>query len=331
MLLVGGEGTRLRPLTFRRPKALLPLLNQPLLSHELCLLARHGVTDIVLAVGYRADALRAALGDGSRWGVRLTYVEDPAPLGTAGAIKNAQPHLPGPFIAMNGDLVYDVDVATVARAHLDAGALITFCLRRVADISRYGLIQFDDRGRVTAFKEKQTEDETGRNTVTSGLYVMSPEVFDRIPAGCEFSNELDLFPGLLRAGKALCAHVPAGEGYWADVGTVESYLQTTRDLLEGAVPWCGPQVAPDVRLGDGAEVRGPVHIAPGVVIEAGAVVGPHVTLGAGCRIGSRAHVVASVLWEGVAVGEGAEVSASVLADGVRVPAGANHFQEALVP
>lgn len=330
-MLVGGEGTRLRPLTFRRPKALLPLLNQPLLSHELCLLARHGVTDIVLAVGYGADALRAALGDGSRWGVTLTYVEDPAPLGTAGAIKNAQPHLRGPFIAMNGDLVYDVDVAAVAQTHLDAGAVITFCLRRVDDISRYGLIQFDDHGRVTAFKEKQTVDETGRNTVNSGLYVMSTEVFDHIPPACEFSNELDLFPALLCAGKLLRAHVPDRDGYWADVGTLESYLQTARDLLEGAVSWCGPQVAPDVRLGCDAEIREPVHIAPDVAIEAGAVVGPHVTLGAGCRIGPRARVVASVLWENVVVAEGAAVEASVLADGVRIPVGAKHFQEALVP
>lgn len=331
MLLVGGEGTRLRPLTFRRPKALLPLLNQPLLSHELCLLARHGVTDIVLAVGYRADALRAELGDGGRWGVRLTYVEDPAPLGTAGAIKNAEPHLRGPFIAMNGDLVYDVDVAAVARAHLDAAAVITFCLRRVDDIARYGLIQFDDLGRVTAFKEKRTVDETGRNTVNSGLYVMSTEVFEHIPPGCEFSNELDLFPGLLRAGKALRAHVPARDGYWADVGTLQSYLQSTRDLLDGAVPWCGPHVAADVCVGHGAVITEPVHIAPGVVLEAGAVVGPHVTVGPGCRIGASARVADSVLWEQVAVGESAEIGASVLADGVRVPARAKHFREALVP
>lgn len=331
VLLVGGEGTRLRPLTYHRPKALIPLINQPLLSYEFSLLARHGITDVVLAVGYKADALREALGDGSAWGVNLTYVEDPAPLGTAGAIKNVQRYLDEPFVAMNGDLVYEVNVGAMTQAHLAAGATITFCLRRVRDISRYGLIQRDEAGWVTAFKEKQTVDETGQNTVNGGLYVMSPEVFEHIPPDQECSNELELFPGLLAAGKPLLGFVPEDQGYWADVGTLESYLQTSRDLLAGAISWVDPAIAPTAHISESATIRPPVCIADDVTIEANATVGPNVAVGKSCRIASRARLENSILWDDVTVGQAAQLVDTVVSDGVGVPAGAHHHGEAVAP
>jgi mannose-1-phosphate guanylyltransferase len=331
VLLVGGEGTRLRPLTHRRPKALIPLLNQPLLSYEFSLLARHGITDIVLAVGYKADALRRALGDGEAWGARLHYVEDPMPLGTAGAIKNVAHLLDGPFIAMNGDLVYDVDLSAVMAAHLRSGAAITFCLRKVADISRYGLIECDDDGWVTAFKEKQTVDETGRNTVNSGLYVMSPEALDFIPEGREFSNEHELFPDLLRAGKPLLGHVPEAEGYWADVGTTDAYLQTSRDLLAGAVSWTKPATDPSATISPKARLEAPVHIADGVTIADGASVGPNVTIGPCGAVAAGSRLVNSILWERVTVGESCSLENVVVADGVLIPDSAQQNGGAIVP
>lgn len=331
VLLVGGEGTRLRPLTYRRPKALVPLLNEPLLSYEFRLLARCGITDVILAVGYRADSLRESLGDGSRWGVRLTYVEDPQPLGTAGGIKNVGKLLRGDFVAMNGDLVYDVDLGAVLEAHADFGATVTYCLRRVDDVSRYGLIRCDDYGRVQAFLEKRAVDETGRNTVNSGLYVMSPEVLDFIPAATTYSNELELFPGLLKAGRPLLGYVPAHQGYWADVGTLDSYLETSCDLLGGAVPWVPATVADDAVVEASARLVGPVHLGPGVQVGPGAVIGPDVTLGPNCTVGAGARICRSLLWEQVTVGAGAGLQNVVIADNVTLPERANHNGGVICP
>ena len=321
VLLVGGEGTRLRPLTLRRPKALVPLLNRPLLSYELQLLARHGITDVILAVGYKADALAASLGNGSQWGVRLTYVEDPIPLGTAGGIGNVRDLLHGHFVAMNGDLVYDVDLTALVQAHLDSAATMTFCLRHVDDISRFGLIPCDPDGWVAQFLEKRDVDPTGQNRINSGVYVMSPEVLDAIPPGQTWSSEAQLFPGLLNAGKRLRGYEFSHQGYWADVGTRESYLQTSRDLLGGAIPWIAPEVSSDLSAAIGAAVVAPVHIAEGVIIETGATVGPNVTLGPGCHIGTGCILSDCIVWEGVTVGPGCYLENCIIADGETVPAG----------
>lgn len=329
VLLVGGQGTRLRPLTCREPKALIPLVNEPLLAYEFRLLQRHGVADIVLAVGYKADALRQVLGDGARWGVRLTYVEDPLPLGTAGALKNVQQHVDDTVVVMNGDLVYDVDLAALAKAHALAGAMVTFALRRVPDIRRFGLIQCDDRGFVTAFKEKQEVDETRRNTVNSGLYIMSPEVFDHIPAGREYSNEHDLFPNLLHTGRRLVGHVPEHQGYWADVGTIDAYKQSTQDLLDGAVPWACRLTSGAEHEANGVRIAAPVHIDPSAWVHPGSLVGPHVVVGPRCHIGPGARVSTSILWEAVTVGDKAMVKDSILASGAKVAAGSRLCGEVL--
>jgi NDP-sugar pyrophosphorylase family protein len=321
VLLVGGEGTRLRPLTLQRPKALVPLLNEPLLAHELQLLAAHGVTRVILAVGYGAEALQQGLGDGSAWGVSLIYVEDPRPLGTAGAILNVREYLDAPFVCMNGDLVYDVDLGAVIADHLRTGAEVTFCLRQVEDISRYGLIQCDDSGRVRAFREKLTVDETGRNTINSGLYVMDPAILDLVPEGVACSSERELFPQLLEAGRPLYGHVPKRRGYWADVGTLEAYRQATRDLLAGAVSWTGPLVGSGVTCAEGARISSPVHCPGPLELEEGVVLGPGVTTGPGCRIGCGSRLAGCILWEDVTVEEGCILIDTIAAAGVTIPAG----------
>jgi len=330
VLLVGGQGTRLHPLTLRRPKAVVPLLGQPLLAYELTLLARHGIRDVVLAVGYKADALRRRLGDGDAWGVRLTYVEEDEPLGTAGAIGNVRDLLDGPFFVLNGDLIYDVDLSGLARAHTEASATVTFCLRRVPDVSRYGLIECESGGRVTAFREKQAVDRTGRNTVNSGVYVMGPEVLDHIPAGQAFSNETDLFPTLLAAGCRLVGHVPATDGYWADAGTLEAYLEAVQRLLCGAIPWVGPATSASARVDPRATVVPPVYIGPDVEVRAGATVGPFACIEPGCTVGSGARVANSVLWDAVHVGDGCRLSSLIVADGVVIPDGTYHDGGAVV-
>ena len=327
VLLVGGLGTRLRPLTYLRPKALVPVMNRPLISYEIRLLALHGVCDIILAVGYAADTLREHLGDGSRWGVHLTYREDPTPLGTAGAIRNVADLLDDAFFCMNGDLVFDLDLTQIAQRHVEAGATVTHALRQVPDISQYGLIQCDDAGRVTAFREKVTHDETGRNTVNFGLYVMSRGVVERIPTGVAYSSEYDLFPRLLDAGLPLYGFLPEASGYWSDVGRLETYLQTSHDVLGGALPWASAQVP----NGASGGFRGPVDAPAGAVVAESAQVGPFVSIGEGVRIGPDAVIRDSVLCDGATIGAGATLQDTIVAWGAVVEPGAHHEAGVVMP
>lgn len=319
---MGGLGTRLRPLTFHRPKALIPLLNRPLLSYQFDLLARHGVRDIILAISYHAEQIERELGDGERWGVRLRYVEEPEPLGTAGAIKNVEALIEGPFLAFNGDVIMEFDLAALIATHQAGGGILTLCLRRVEDISPYGLIRCDDRGRVTAFLEKRHHDLTGQNTINAGVYVMQPQILEHIPAGRECSSEHELFPGLLEAGETVLGHLPEHWDYWNDVGRVDTYLQANRDLLDGALSWVGSPSAPGTIA--------PCLVGDGVSLGADARIGPHVTIGEGAVIGEGALVSDSVLWPRARVGAGARVRASVIGEGGAVPTGANILQEVLV-
>jgi len=330
VLLVGGLGTRLRPLTCHRPKALIPLLNRPLLGYQFDLLARHGVRDIILAVAYRSEQLAAELGDGERWGVRLRYVTEEEPLGTAGAIKNVEPLIEGPFLAFNGDVVMDVDLAALAEDHIQSGAILTLCLRRVEDISPFGLIRRGTDGRVTAFLEKRERDETGQNFINSGVYVMSPEILDHIPAGRVCSSEHELFPSLLQAGLPVLGHLPDRWGYWNDVGRLDTYLQASRDLLDGALPWVGPGRADGAQVAPDATVADPCLLGNDACVEAGASIGPHVAMDEGSRVGEGASVADSILWPGAVVGRGACVTGSVIGQGGVVSDGARVDGEVIV-
>jgi NDP-sugar pyrophosphorylase family protein len=301
--------------------------NLPLIAYEIIPLARAGVRQIILAMGYRAELLRPHLGDGSQWGVELVYVEEAQPLDTAGAIGNVRDRLTGPFFACNGDMIYDVDLAAFAADHVRREALITFCLRRTDDIAHFGLIQWDDAGRVTAFKEKVPFDETGRNTVNSGFYLMAPEVLDAIPPGRPYSNERDLFPGLLRAGRPLYAHVPERDGYWADVGRLDTYVQANAAVVGGKLSWFRPEVRS--ALPAGAQLLGPADLAADVCLGEGVVIGAGTAIGAGAVIEAGAVVTQSIIWPGSRIGRGARVHGSVVA-GAAVPEGAGVINEVIV-
>ncbi len=330
VLLVGGLGTRLRPLTYERPKALLPLLNRPLISYEIELFARHGVTDLVMAVSYEARAIKAELGDGSRWGVRLHYVEEEQRLGTAGAIKNCAGLIDGPFFSCNGDLVYEVDLSAMAAAHLRESALVTFCLRQVDEISAYGLIQCDERGRVRAFKEKVNSDESGRNTINSGFYAMDPEVLDHIPDNEVYSNETDLFPELLARDEPLYGWTDIQPGYWSDVGRVETYLEAHISLLHGAISWIKPD-ASRAGIHETASIVEPVAIAPGVTIGPRCRIGPDVAIGEGACIDADAVIRRSMLWPYSLVGAGAQLNDTIVASEASVPAHSYCSGEVIMP
>jgi mannose-1-phosphate guanylyltransferase len=308
IVLVGGEGTRLRPLTETVPKPALMLVDRPLLAYTIEWLAGHGVTEVVLACGFLPDVLREVLGgEEERAGVRIRYVAEPEPLGTAGAIRFAADELGAAlgerFLALNGDVLADLDLTALVRAHEALGARATIGLRRVEDAATYGLVATGPGGEVTEFAEKTGEHRPGE--INAGAYLLERSVLDEIPAGSSASIELDTFPRLI--GNGLFAS-PL-EGYWMDVGTPERYLQASWDVLEGRVRTMVRPSAPGMLIDPSAEVA------------ADAVVGPRAVISAKCRIEPRAEIRESVLLERSAVGAGARVSGSILAAGAEVGPG----------
>jgi mannose-1-phosphate guanylyltransferase len=310
IVLVGGEGTRLRPLTEAVPKPALTLVDRPFLAYMIEWLAGHGVSEIVLACGFLPDVLRQALsGEEERAGVSISYVVEPERRGTAGAIRFAADQLgdglQDRFLALNGDVLTDLDLTALLHAHEQRGARATLGLHPVEDSSAYGLVHSDPDGAVLEFLEKTGEAVPGE--VNAGMYALERSVLELIPPGEEVSIERDVFPRLVGEG----LHGLLLDGYWMDIGTPERYLQASWDILEGRVETRVEPTAPGVLIDAGAEVA------------AEASVGPRVVLGAGCRVEAGAGVRDSVLLDGCVVGEGAQVSGSILSRGVEVASGAS--------
>jgi mannose-1-phosphate guanylyltransferase len=253
VVLVGGEGTRLRPLTYATPKPMLPIANRPFLEHQLEHLRAHGVGDVVLACGYRPDAIRAHFGDG------LGYAVEPEPLGTGGAIAFAARGFGETFVAANGDVLTDLDLTALVAFHRSRGARMTLALHAVDDPSRYGVVETAADGEVTAFLEKPAPGTTDVDTINAGTYVVEPDVLDLIPPEKAVSVEYDVFPRLVGAG----LYALADPGRWRDIGTPDSYLAAN---LERMPP--GGLVDPTAVVDPGAEVRESV-VGAGCVVEAG--------------------------------------------------------------
>ncbi len=299
----------MRPLTESTPKPALTLVDRPFLAYMIEWLAGHGVTEVVLACGFLPDVLREALaGEEERAGVRIRYAVEPEPLGTAGAIRFAADRLGDElddrFLALNGDVLTDLDLGALLRAHADRAARATIALHPVDDSSAFGLVHSGEEGEVLAFLEKTGEAAPGE--VNAGMYVLERSVLELIPPGENVSIERDVFPRLVGAG----LHGLLLDGYWMDIGTPERYLQASWDILEGRVETRVEPTAPGALVAAGAEVAGD------------ATVGPRAVVSPGCRVGAGAEVRESILLDGSEVGEGARVTGSILSPGARVPAGA---------
>jgi mannose-1-phosphate guanylyltransferase len=309
IVLVGGEGTRLRPLTESVPKPALTLVDRPFLAYMIEWLAAHGVTEVVLACGFLPDALREALaGEEERAGTRIRYVTEPEPRGTAGAIRFAAEQLGDAleerFLALNGDVLTDLDLDALMRAHAETGARATLGLYPVDDSSAYGLVTSDGEGAVLDFLEKTGEATPGE--VNAGMYVLERSVLDLIPGDEAVSIEREVFPRLVGDGlRCLCL-----DGYWMDIGTPERYLQASWDILEGRVKTRVEPTAPGAFVAAGSEVAESARL------------GPRVVIGPGSRVAGRAEIQTSVLLGECVVGEGARVVDSILSPGVSVAPGA---------
>jgi mannose-1-phosphate guanylyltransferase len=309
IVLVGGEGTRLRPLTETVPKPALTLVDRPFLAYMIEWLAGHGVSEVVLACGFLPDVLREALaGEEERAGVRISYMVEPERRGTAGAIRFAADELGDRlgdrFLALNGDVLTDLDLSALLRAHEERSARATLGLHPVEDSAAYGLVHSGPEGAVLDFREKTGEAVPGE--INAGMYVLERSVLDLIPPGEEVSIERDVFPKLVGDG----LYGLRLDGYWMDIGTPERYLQASWDILEGGVETKVQPTAPGML------------VARGAAVAAEAKIGPRVVIGPGGRVEPGAEVRESVLLDGCVVGEGASVSGSILSAGVDVPAGA---------
>jgi mannose-1-phosphate guanylyltransferase len=303
LILAGGEGTRLRPLTSTIPKPVVPLVDRPFITFMLEWLRGHGVDDVVLSTGHMASGVRNVLGDGSGLGIRLRYVEEQEPLGTGGAVKLAESFLDERFLVLNGDVLTDFDLSAQLAAHESTGARGTLALIAVSDPSAYGLVRLEDDGAVRDFLEKPAPDQIDTHLVSAGAYVLERSVLELMPPDTNVSIEREIFPRLIDDG--LYGH--AAQGYWLDIGTPQHYLRATFDILEGEV-----QTGVLDRLGGSF-----LHVAPDVENE-GRVV-PPALVGGRCRIRPGAHVGArAVLAPDVTVGEDSTVQGSVVLRGAEI-------------
>ena len=319
VVLVGGEGTRLRPLTLSTPKQMLPIVGVPMIERVLAHLASHGVDEAILSLGYLPDAFKVAYPDGHAAGVSLRYAVEPQPLDTAGAVRFAATYggVEETFVVVNGDVLTDLDLGSLVAFHRRSGAEGTIALHPVPDPSAFGVVPTDSEGRVTAFVEKPPRDEAPTNEINAGTYVLEPAVLDRIPSSGRVSIERETFPAMVRSGVLFAR---SDDGYWLDTGTPAAYLQANRDLMSGQrkdVP------IPGIDRGDQVFVEGDSAIA-------GEVVGPSVIL-AGCSIAAAARVERSVVGAGSIIESGAVVLDSVLMDGSHVAANATVAGSVLGP
>jgi NDP-sugar pyrophosphorylase family protein len=323
VILAGGEGTRLRPLTLTIPKPVVPIVDRPFLRYQLDLLATAGIDEIVFSVAYRPERVQAVFGDGRALGKRIHYAVEDTPLGTGGAVRNAVPYLEETTVVFNGDVLTDVDLPAVVRMHRSSGAVATLVLTPVDNPTIYGVVETDETGRVRRFVEKPPASEVTTNAINAGIYVLEKAVIERMPEDVPYSIERSFFPGLLASGDLVRAHVH--RGYWIDIGTPEKYLQAQRDILRGRFPVSldgarrdGGWVHPGAEVQAGAGLEPPFYVGPRCRVAAGAVVGPDAVLVEDVEVAAGARVSESVLWPGSRVGEGAQLSGALLGTAVRV-------------
>jgi mannose-1-phosphate guanylyltransferase/phosphomannomutase len=303
VIMAGGEGTRLRPLTSNAPKPMMPIANRPMMEHIVELLKRHGFDDIVVTVAFMANHIRNYFGDGSELGVRMVYATEESPLGTAGSVRNARDELDERFLVISGDVLTDVDLGAIARFHDERQALATIGLVRVEDPLEFGIVITREDGTIERFLEKPTWGQVFSDTINTGIFVLEPEIFDYIDADRPVDFSSEVFPRLLEEGLPVYGAVV--EGYWEDVGTLDAYVRAHKDVLDGrvAIDLPGFEISDGVYVGEGAEIH------PDAVIDGPAIVGDYCRIEAGARLGEY-----SVLGINVRVRKGADLQRSVVHD-----------------
>jgi len=336
IIMAGGEGSRLRPLTCSRPKPMVPVLNRPVMAHIIELLRKNGITDIGVTLQYQPEAIRDYFASGAEYGVNLQYFIEEIPLGTAGSVKNAAEFLDETFLVISGDALTDLELSQAVEFHKKQGSMATLVLTRVDCPLEYGVVITGKDGRITQFLEKPGWSEVFSDTVNTGIYVLEPEVLEYFAPGQKFDFSQDLFPLLLKNRKPMFGLVLPG--YWCDIGNLQQYLEAHHDALSGKVNinMPGTEILPRVWVEDGAVietgalVEGPALIGEGCRIVTGARIEPLTVLGKGCLVRERASIKRSVLWSNVFVGESAALRGAIVGSRVRVHANAGVYEGAVV-
>jgi mannose-1-phosphate guanylyltransferase/phosphomannomutase len=318
VIMAGGEGTRLRPLTSNTPKPLLPVANRPMMEHIVALLKRHDFEDIVVTVAYQANAIRTYFGNGAEFGVRMVYATEETPLGTAGSVRNAMAELDDTFRVISGDVLTDIDLSAIVKFHSEKGALATLGLKAMDDPLEFGIVITREDGSIERFLEKPTWGQVFSDTVNTGIYVLEPEIFEAIAPDHATDFSGDVFPALLEEGKPLFGYV--AEGYWEDVGNLEAYVRAHRDVLDGRVqieiPGFG--LGEGIWLGEGSEVdpaakvEGPVIIGDYCRIDAGVQVREYSVLGSNVRVGPDAFIHRAIVHDNAYLGPGVRLRGCVV-------------------
>ena len=324
VILVGGEGTRLRPLTYDTPKSMVPVLNRPFLEYTIAQLKKGQVEEIILAVSYLPELIQQYFGDGEGMGVKLRYSIEHSLLGTAGAVKNAERYLDGTFAVLNGDVFSDVDVADMLAFHRRKNAKATIALTRVDDTSAFGVVETDGEGKVIRFVEKPSPGQTTTNWINAGVYILDPEVLEHVPSGSHYMFEKGLFPLLLELGEPVYGY--PFSGYWLDMGTPGKYLQLNCDILLGKTRSVieGGLGKEEVRTGEGvvihrtATIVGPAIIGSRCSISQEVHIKGPVVMGSDCYIGEGSMIEETVLWKVVHIGGSARLKQCIVGSDSRI-------------
>jgi mannose-1-phosphate guanylyltransferase/phosphomannomutase len=308
VIMAGGEGTRLRPLTSNAPKPMLPLVNRPMMEHIVDLLKNHGFDDIVVTVAFMAKAIRDYFGDGSEFGVRMVYATEETPLGTAGSVRNAMRHLTDRFLVISGDVLTDIDLSAIVKFHEEKGAMATIGLAHVENPLEFGIVITREDGSIERFLEKPTWGQVFSDTINTGIFVLEPEIFDYIAPDRQVDFSGEVFPQLLDGGKPLYGAI--AEGYWEDVGTLGAYLSAHRDILDAKVQVGVPgfEMKNGVWLGEGVDIHpdaaltGPLVVGDNCRIESGARLGPYAVLGTNVRVRAESVLERTVVHDNTYLG-----------------------------
>lgn len=324
VLLVGGEGTRLRPLTITVPKSMVPIVNRPYLEHLVLYLKEHGIDEIIMTLCYLPDPIRNYFGDGSSYGVKLTYIIENMPLGTAGAVRNVLNKIEETTFVLNGDIFTDIDLSEMLKMHKTKSATATIALTPVDDPTSYGVVETSTCDGVLRFVEKPRREEVTSNWINAGIYIIEPRILQLVPKDTHYMFERGVFPDMLERGEPIFGF--KSKGYWIDIGTPEKYATLNRDLLMGrlnrAIPGelksDGIWLENNVKVGLGTVLEGPVAISSNCILSDAAYIrGPSV-IAPNCVIGKGSTVSNSIIWENTRVGEGARLQSCLLAEGVSI-------------
>jgi len=318
ILLAGGKGTRLRPLTIHTPKPIVPIFDRPFLHYQLDLLKQvPEIDEVILSLNYQPRRIEEMFGDGGESGLGIRYVVEPAPLGTAGAVRYAGESLHESVVVFNGDVLTQVDLGAVIALHRSRRAKATIVLTPVENPSAYGLVETDASGNIQRFLEKPSADEITCDTINAGIYVLEPDTFDRIPKDTPWSIERSFFPSLVERSETFVGYIY--RGYWIDIGTPEKYMQVHRDIMDGryrAAPFAGAAsrvwVAPDARLESDVAIEAPAFVDSGAVVKSGARIGPYSVVGRQCHIEEHAVIDHAIVWANSRISQDAIVRRSIL-------------------